>query len=60
MGRNTRASVQNILAVVQNITENQHFVSNRETQFVSDARRDGIGAALKQQPTDGWITIAAS
>ena len=42
-----------ILTAVQNITENRHFVSNRETRIVCDASRDGIGAALEQETPDG-------
>ena len=47
-----------ILVSVQNITENRHFVSNRETRIVCDASREGLGAALEQETPDGWATIA--
>ena len=47
-----------ILTAVQNITENRHFVNNRETIIVCDASRDGIGAALEQETPDGWATVA--
>ena len=43
---------------MQNITENRHFVNNRETRIVCDASRDGIGAALEQKTPDGWATVA--
>ena len=49
---------RNILVAVQNITENRHFVSNRETRIVCDASREGLGAALEQETPDGWATIA--
>ena len=49
---------QTILTAVQNITENRHFVNNRETRIVCDASRDGIGAALEQETPDGWATVA--
>ena len=46
-----------ILTAVQNITENRHFVSNRETRIVCD-ESDAIGAALEQETPDGWATVA--
>ena len=49
---------QTILTAVRNITENRHFVSNRETRIVCDASREGIGAALEQETPDGWGTVA--
>ena len=49
---------QIILKAVRNITENRHFVSNRETRIVCDASREGIGAALEQETPDGWATVA--
>ena len=49
---------KNILTAVQNITENRHFISNRETRIVYDASRHGIGAAPEQETTDGWATVA--
>ena len=44
---------KNILNAVKNITENRHFVSDRETRIVCDASREGIGAALEQNTPDG-------
>ena len=49
---------KNILNAVKNITENRHFVSDRDTRIVCDASREGIGAALEQNTPDGWATIA--
>ena len=49
---------RNTLVAVQNITENGHFVSNRETRIVCDASRKRLGAALEQKTPDGWATIA--
>ena len=34
---------KNILDTVHNITENRHFVSDRETRVVSDASTDNLG-----------------
>ena len=53
-----KKAFKNILEAVQNITENLHFVSGRETRAVCDASRDGIGYALEQQSPDGLATIA--
>ena len=49
---------KNILNAVKNITENRHFVSDRDTRIVCDASREGIGAALEQNTPNGWATIA--
>ena len=49
---------KNILNAVKNITENRHFVSDRETRIVCDSSREGVGAALEQDTPDGWATIA--
>ena len=49
---------KNVLNAVKNITENRHFVTDRDTRIVCDASREGIGAALEQNTPDGWATIA--
>ena len=49
---------KNVLTAVQNITENRHFVSHRETRIVCDGSRDGIRAPLEQETPYGWTTIA--
>ena len=49
---------KNILNAVKSITENRHFVSDRETRIFCDASREGIGAALEQDTPEGWATIA--
>ena len=48
---------KNILNAVENITENRHFVSKRETRIPWDASQAGIGAALKQETPDGCAAI---
>ena len=47
-----------MIAAVKNITENRHFVSNKETRIICNASREGIGAALEQETPDGWATIS--
>ena len=47
-GENEKA-FRNILEAVINITENRHFVSNRDKRYICDASRKGIGAALEQK-----------
>ena len=42
-----------ILNAVKNITENRHFVSDRETRIICDTSRGGIGAALEQDTPEG-------
>ena len=40
---------KNILDTVKNITENRHFVSNKEKSILCDASHNWIGAALQQR-----------
>ena len=49
---------KNISTAVQNITENRHFVNNRETRIVCNASRNSIGAALEQETADEWAAVA--
>ena len=49
---------KSFLEAVNNITENRHFVSGRETRVACDASRDGVGCSLEQETPDGWATIA--
>ena len=49
---------KNILKLVAAITQNKHFDQHLETRIVCTASNTGLGAALEQNSTRGWIAIA--
>ena len=57
-GEEDGKAFESILNAVKNITENRHFVSDREIRIICDASRKGIGTALEQDTPEGWAIIA--
>ena len=49
---------KNILQLVAEITQNNHFDQHLETRIVSDASTTGLGAALEQYSPEGWVAVA--
>ena len=52
------SAFKNILQLVAKITQNKHFDQHLETRIVCDASTTGLGAALEQYSTDGWVAIS--
>ena len=48
----------NILKLVSVITQNNCFDQMLETRVVCDAPTFGLGAALEQHTTEGWVALA--
>ena len=38
-------------------TENKHFDQHLQTRIVCDASNTGLGAALEQLSTEGWVAL---
>ena len=54
------SAFKNIIQLVAKITQNKHFDQHLETRIVCDASNTGLGAALEQHSTEGWVAIAYS
>ena len=48
----------NILKLVAEITQNEHFDQQLEARIVCDASITGLGAALEQHSPEGWVAVA--
>ena len=52
------SAFQNILQLVAKFTQNKHYDQHLETRIVCDASNTGLGAALEQHSTEGWVSYS--